>query len=289
MAVDSPIGQTQVMPVRCAPRDGNAAPKPLARLLSGQWMASMRMRTSPGARLDLRYGLRLRNRLDYFPARHPGPVLVLLASSYDEPASKDEFAFAAAGLLSHGIHVAVVDTSQAPGQTLAGMSAESQAAVRWIGQRAQRFGGDVRRLLICGWGAGAPAAALCLDLPGVLGGLVISGVYDLAALRRDAAAAAWCLDGHDVLAFSPRRLGPSPRPLVLAYGSEDPSLIQDEAHRFAAWRAGMPGGALAVAHADRHALLLSLANPSSTLVAHICALFATGGASPVHAGRTRGP
>nr|WP_253206985.1 carboxylesterase family protein [Verticiella sp. GG226] len=165
------------------------------------------------------------------------------------------------------------------------MSAESQAALRWVGQRAQRFGGDVRRLLICGWGAGAPAAALCLDLPGVLGGLAVSGVYDLAALRREPAAAAWCVDGHDVLSLSPRRLGPSPRPLMLAYGSADPTLMRDEAQRFAAWRAGMPGGVLCVPGGDRHDLLLSLADPSSTLVAHLCALFATGGASPVHAGR----
>lgn len=284
--VQSPASQSNAVERICAPargsaaqEDGSVSPSALTCLLSAQWMASMRMRTSPGARLDLRYGLRLRNRLDYFPARQPGPVVVLLAGAYDEATTKDAFAFVAMGLLAHGIHMAIVDTSQAPGQTIAGMLAECQAAVRWIGMRAQRFGGDVRRLLICGWGAGAPAAALCLDAPGVVGGLAVSGIYDLATLRRDPAAAAWCLDGQDALALSPRRLGPVPRPLVLACGESDPSPVQAEALRFAAWRAGMPGGLLRVAGHDRCSLLLDLANPSGTLVAHVRALLAMGGAA----------
>lgn len=291
-SVDSPPGQLQTR--ASVPAQGRAGPvlgggspaaTPLVRTLSAHWPASMRMRTSPGARLDLHYGLRLRNRIDYYPARHPGPLLVLLAGAYDEVCTKDDFAFAAAGLLAHGVHVAIPDTSQAPGQTLGGMLQECRAALRWLSARAQAFGADVRRMVVCGWGSGAHAAALCLDEPGVVGGMAISGVYDLARLRQDPSAAAWCVDQQDVLGLSPRRLGPSPRPLVLVCGGGDSPALQAEATRFAAWRADLPGALLNLAGQDRHTLLVGLADATGILPAHVCALLATGGASPLHAGR----
>ncbi len=255
---------------------GTPAPGPLVRLLSAHWPASMRMRTSPGARLDLHYGQRLRNRIDYFPARRPGPVLVLMASAYDQPCGKADLAFVAAGLLAHGMHVAIVDASEAPSQTLAGMQAEYRAAVRWLHARAGAFGGDTRRLLLCGWGAGAPAAALCLDEPGVIGALVIGGVYDLARLRGDPGAGGWRVDDHDVLSLSPRRLRPSPLPMVIACGEHDPDSLRQEARRFAAWRAGAPGLEVCVPGEDRHALLVGLADPEGPLAAHVRALVVTG-------------
>src|SRR6185312_5332901 len=70
--------------------------------------------------LDVRYGPRERNRIDFFPAaRTNAPVLVFIHGGYWQMRAKELFRFLAAGPLAHDIAVAFIAYTLAPDATLA--------------------------------------------------------------------------------------------------------------------------------------------------------------------------
>src|SRR4051812_38243631 len=70
---------------------------------------SDRFRAAHPERLDLRYGPAERNRLDYFAASAPGPLLVFIHGGYWQSLrTKENVSILAQGPLAHGIHVACI-------------------------------------------------------------------------------------------------------------------------------------------------------------------------------------
>jgi len=118
---------------------------------SGELLADFQKR-SDGVRaehnryLDLRYGPAERNRIDYFPAACPGPVLVFIHGGYCQMRAKENFSFLARGPLAHGIHVALVGYTLAPAIGLAGICDEVNAALSWVASHATIIdNGEVRQ------------------------------------------------------------------------------------------------------------------------------------------------
>ena len=97
--------------------DNSAAVANSAELLADFQARSDRLRAQRDRHLDLRYGSAERNRIDYFAADAPGPVLVFIHGGYWQMRAKETFSFLAAGPLAHGIHVAFA------GYTLARLAA----------------------------------------------------------------------------------------------------------------------------------------------------------------------
>ncbi len=85
--------------------------------------------------LDLRYEPAERNRIDYFAAQSPGPVLVFIHGGYWQMRAKENFSFLATGPLAHGIHVAFVGYTLAPETPLDGIVTEVRAAIAWLAER----------------------------------------------------------------------------------------------------------------------------------------------------------
>lgn len=148
--------------------------------VAGWERRSAAMRADMPWHLDLFYGGRNRNSIDFFSADAGtgAPTLVFLHGGYWQARAKETFTFAAAGPLAGGINVALVGYTLAPDATLDEIVAEARTAIDYLALRFPALGANPERLLISGWSAGAQLAAMVLDHPRVCGGL-ISGIYDL--------------------------------------------------------------------------------------------------------------
>ncbi len=229
------------------------------------------------ATLDLAYGPRPRQRIDFVKASEGGPTLVFFHGGYWQARSKDFFTFTAAGLLPAGINVAYVGYTLAPEASLDGIVAEARAAVDWLGAHLAAFGGDPARMFVSGWSAGAHLAAMVSDNPLVRGGLGISGIYELAPIAACYVNDKLGLDAAAADRNSPARHIPLTMPpfdLVVG-GAELPLLRQQTADYAAALAAaGKTVQYEEIAGANHFTILDHLADPEGIIARRLRRLMA---------------
>ncbi|MDP1538160.1 MAG: alpha/beta hydrolase [Burkholderiales bacterium] len=250
--------------------DNSAAVADSAALLANFDARSALLRRARPERIDLRYGPAERNRIDYFAAAAPGPVLVFIHGGYWQMRQKETFSFLAAGPLAHGIHVALVGYTLAPVKTLAGIVDEVRDAMAWLAPHVAAYGGDPQRLLVSGWSAGGHLAAMMLDEPMVKGGLAISGIFDLEPVRLNYLNAKLGLDATAARRLSPMfNLPVRPVPLILACGGGELPELQRQSATHAAVRAqaGLPGRLVRLPCLNHFTILEELARPDGQLIA----------------------
>lgn len=262
---------------RDAAYNNNAAVKTSAAWVADRDVAAAAFRSAANARLDLPYGPGARQKIDLYPGAQGAPCLVFIHGGYWQRNAREQFAHYAQGALAHGWSVAMPGYTLAPEARLKDIVAEIGAALDFLAREGESLGLG-GPLVLSGWSAGAQLAVMQLDHPAVAAGLAISGVYELAPLRDTFLNAALRLSGAEIVAFSPLRLPPSPKPLVIAYGtSEVPALVHDSralsAQRVAA-RA--PGQLLPILGADHFSILDELRRPDGQLVQAALELVAGG-------------
>src|SRR5215217_8176700 len=76
-------------------------------LMADMRARSDRLRAEMPRYIDLKYGSGMRNRIDYFPASAPGPLVLFIHGGYWQMRAKEDFSVLARGPLAHGIHVAM--------------------------------------------------------------------------------------------------------------------------------------------------------------------------------------
>ncbi len=258
--------------------DSSAAVTESTVLLAGFDARSEQLRAARPQYLDLRYGPAERNRIDYFAASAPGPVLVFIHGGYWQMRRKETFSFLAAGPLAHGIHVALLGYTLAPEQTLTGIVDEVYDALSWLERHAADYGGDPQRLLVSGWSAGGHLAAMMLDAPMVKGGLAISGIFDLEPVRLNYLNAKLGLTAAEAHRLSPMfNLPRRPVPLFLACGGGELPELQRQSTAYAEVRAqaGLPGRLLQLPGLNHFTILEELASPDGRLTALVRELAAT--------------
>ena len=168
------------------------------------------VRQRPGAMLDLAYGPRPRNRIDFIRCGAPrAPTLVFVHGGYWQMRAKEKFTFVATGPLAIGINVALVGYTLAPAASMDEIVAEIRSALDWLAAELPALGGDPQKLLLSGWSAGAQLAAMTMDHPSIRGCLAISGIYDLEPMRHCYVNDKLGLDEAMALRNSPIRLQPS--------------------------------------------------------------------------------
>lgn len=226
---------------------------------------SAALRTRHPQHLDLRYGAAPRNRIDYFAADKPGPLLVFIHGGYWQMRAKETFSFLAEGPLAHGFHVAMMGYTLAPEQTLRGIVAEVKMGIGWLREHAPAWGSDVQRMVVSGWSAGGHMTAMCLDEPGVVGGIAISGIYDLEPIRLCYLNDKLQLSDAEEQDLSPARLPLSAKPLVITYGTGELAELQRQSVSFAALREGLQGGLLALEGCNHFSILEQLADAQGTI------------------------
>ena len=202
------------------------------------------VRAGPRARLDVAYGSRPRERLDYFSSGATRPPLFLfIHGGYWQRNDKDMFAFVADGPRPHGIDVALVGYTLAPDVRLTDIVAEIHRSLTFLSERADDFGFDRDKLFVGGWSAGGHLTAMVANHPACRGGLPISGIFDLEPIALNYLNEKLALDPTEIAALSPLRVLPDHMPPLRIFvgGQELPELQrQSTTYAEAARERGLP-------------------------------------------------
>src|SRR5262245_34371667 len=134
----------------------NSAAVPEYEALKSDWNArSARVREIRRGHLGREYGTSPRQRLDLFLAASPcSPTLMFIHGGYWQRNDKEGFAFVAEGPLAHGINVATVGYTLAPGARMDEIVREIRSAVAWLAERVGDYGADPARIFVAGHFAG---------------------------------------------------------------------------------------------------------------------------------------
>jgi arylformamidase len=273
---DAPDWRTMSQEARDRGLNNGEAVSGSANIVAGWDAHSAALRKRLPDHLDLRYGPRERNRIDFFKARASAPTLLFIHGGYWQHRAKETFALFAEGAMAHGINVALVGYTLAPDATLDQIVAEIHAGIDFLGVQLPALGGDGRGIVVSGWSAGGHLTAMALANPNVRAGLGISGIYDLEPIRHSYLNVKLGLDEAASRRNSPMMQpeGP-PKPLSLVVGSAELPLLRKQTADFAAHRArgGLPVTYEEIPGADHFTIMNEMAAPAGRITTLIRQLF----------------
>jgi arylformamidase len=222
--------------------NNSAAVAGSGNMVAGWETLSAETRARHGAHLNLSYGPRERNRIDFLKAAPNAPTLLFIHGGYWQMRSKDSFTMFAAGPMAHGINVALIGYTLAPDATLEQIVAEIHAGIDHLAGRLPELGADASRLIASGWSAGGHLTAMAMLNKHIRGGVAISGIYDLEPIRHSYLNAKLGLDETMSKQNSPMLLMHDLKPMALTVGGAELPLLRKQTADFAGYRAshGLP-------------------------------------------------
>ncbi len=237
---------------------------------------SAEMRRRHPDHLDLRYGPRERNRIDFLRAAKDAPTLLFIHGGYWQHRAKEVFTLFAEGPMAHGINVALIGYTLAPDATLDQIVAEIHAGIDFLIRQLPALGGDAKGLVVSGWSAGGHLTAMALSHPEVRAGIGISGVYELEPIRHSYLNGKLGLDEAASHRNSPvmQASGPA-KPLSLVAGSAELPLLRRQSADFACYRArhGLPVTYEEIPGADHFTIMNEMVAPAGRITTLIRQLF----------------
>jgi arylformamidase len=251
-----------------------------ADMIAGWEKRSAEMRAQYSGHLDLRYGPRERNRIDFLKASEKGPTLLFIHGGYWQGRAKEVFTVVAGGPMTHGINVALIGYTLAPDATLDEIVAEIHQGVDFLAEQLPALGGDASRIVVSGWSAGGHLTSMALSHPNVKAGMAISGIYDLEPIRHSYLNVKLGLDEAMSRRNSPvMQAGGAMKPLSLAVGSAELPLLRRQTADFAGHRArhGLPVTYEEIPGADHFTVMNEMVSPTGRITTLIRQLFERGG------------
>jgi arylformamidase len=245
-------------------------------IVDGWDRLSLEMRARHPDHLDLRYGPRERNRIDFLKAAEKAPTLVFIHGGYWQMRAKEAFSLFAGGPMAHGINVALIGYTLAPEATLDEIVAEVDAGIGFLAGKLPELGGDPGRIAVSGWSAGGHLTAMALSHPKVKGGVAISGIYDLEPIRHSYLNVKLGLDEAMSHRNSPMMQAAGPmKPLALVVGGAELPLLRKQTSDFACHRAkyGLPVSYEEIPGADHFSVMDQLSSPTGRITALIRQVF----------------
>jgi arylformamidase len=256
--------------------NNSAAVSGSADIVAGWDRRSAEFRASFPDHLDLRYGPRERNRIDFFRAAGNAPTLLFIHGGYWQMRAKEAFALFAGGPMARGINVAMIGYTLAPDASLEGIVAEVHAGIDFLAERLRDLGGDADRIAASGWSAGGHLTAMAMSHPRIKGGVGISGIYDLEPIRHSYLNAKLGLDEAMSRRNSPivQREG-AMKPFALTVGSAELPLLRKQTADFAAQRVrhGLPTSYEEIPMANHFTIMDEMLAPMGRITAMISQLF----------------
>jgi arylformamidase len=247
-----------------------------ADLVAGWDRHSQEMRARHSSHLDLRYGPRERNRIDFFKAAENAPTLLFIHGGYWQTRAKETFALFAGGPMAHGINVALTGYTLAPDATLDEIIAEIHAAIDYLAGQLPALGGDGKGIVVSGWSAGGHLTSMALSHPHVKAGMAISGIYDLEPIRHSYLNVKLRLDGPMSERNSPMaQTGGVMKPLSLVAGDAELPLLRKQTADFAGHRAkyGLPVTYEEIPGANHFTIMNEMTSPTGRVTTLIRQLF----------------
>lgn len=273
---DAPDWRTMSQEARDRGLNNGEAVRGSADIIAGWDARSADLRKRFADHLDLRYGPRERNRIDFFRALANAPTLLFIHGGYWQHRAKETFALFAEGAMAHGINVALIGYTLAPHATLDQIVAEVHAGIDFLRDQLPALGGDGKGIVVSGWSAGGHLTAMALSHPYVRAGLGISGIYDLEPIRHSYLNAKLGLDEVASRRNSPMMVAGGPmKPLSLVVGSEELPLLRKQTSDFAGHRAeyGLPVAYEEIPGADHFTIMNEMVAPAGRITMLIRQLF----------------
>jgi len=237
-------------------------------MVAGWERRSAEMRAQYSDHLDLRYGPRERNRIDFFKAAEKGPTLLFIHGGYWQMRAKEVFAIFAGGPIAHGINVAMIGYTLAPDATLDEIVAEIDQGLDFLAEKLPALGADPNRIVVSGWSAGGHLTSMALSHSHVKAGMAISGIYDLEPIRHSYLNVKLGLDEAMSRRNSPMtQAGGAMKPLALVAGSAELPLLRQQTADFAGHRAkyGLPVTYEEIPGADHFTIMNELISPTGRI------------------------
>jgi arylformamidase len=247
-----------------------------ADIVAGWDRRSAEMRARYAGHLDLRYGPRERNRIDFLKAADGAPTLLFIHGGYWQTRAKETFAVVAGGPMAHGINVALIGYTLAPDATLDEIVAEIYSGLDFLAAQLPDLGGDAKRIVVSGWSAGGHLTSMALSHPHVKAGMAISGIYDLEPIRHSYLNVKLRLDEAISRRNSPMmQAGGATKPLSLVVGSAELPLLRKQTADFAGHRAkyALPVTYEEIPGANHFSIMDELVSPNGRITTLIRRLF----------------
>jgi arylformamidase len=251
------------------------------QILGRNALNSGRARARLGAPKRYAYGPTAVEGLDVYATNKAGaPVNVFIHGGAWRGSVARNNAIAAELFVNAGAHYVVPDFAwvQDVGGSLFVLADQVRRAVAWVHGHAADFGGDPQRLYVSGFSSGAHLAGVLLTtdwpkdfgLPADLlkGGLCISGMFDLKAVRLSSRSTYVAFTDEMEHALSPQRhLDTLLAPVIVAHGTFETPEFQRQSRDFAAAvrAAGKPVDLLVGEGYNHFELYETLANPYGLL------------------------
>ncbi len=248
-----------------------------ADIVAGWERRSAEMRARHAGHLDLRYGPRERNRIDFLNAGKKGPTLLFIHGGYWQHRAKEVFTLFAEGPMAHGINVALIGYTLAPDATLDEIVAEIHAGIGFLAGQLAALGGDGDGIVVSGWSAGGHLTSMALSHPKVRAGVAISGIYDLEPIRHSYLNVKLRLDEPMSRRNSPMvQPGGAMKPLSLVVGGAELPLLRKQTADFAGHRAkyGLPVTYEEISGANHFTIMDEMVSPTGRIMTLIRQLFA---------------
>lgn len=245
-------------------------------MVAGWDRRSAEFRAAHPDHLDLRYGPRERNRIDFFTAAANAPTLLFIHGGYWQMRAKEAFTLFATGPMAHGINVALIGYTLAPEATLDQIVAEIHGGIDFLAERLPDLGGDANRIAASGWSAGGHLTAMAMSHPKVKGGVAISGIYDLEPIRHSYLNIKLGLDEAMSRRNSPMMQAEGGlKPLSLVVGAAELPLLRRQSADFAAHRAkyGLPVSYEEIPGANHFTIMDELLSPKGRITMMVRQLF----------------
>jgi arylformamidase len=240
-------------------------------MVAGWEAQSVDMRARHDAHLNLSYGPRERNRIDFLKAAPNAPTLLFIHGGYWQMRSKDSFTMFASGPMAHGINVALIGYTLAPDATLEQIVAEIHAGIDHLAGRLPELGADANRLIASGWSAGGHLTAMAMLNKHIKGGVAISGIYDLEPIRHSYLNVKLGLDEAMSRRNSPMLLTHDVKPMALTVGGAELPLLRKQTADFAGYRAnhGLPVVYEEIPGTNHFTIMDELSSPSGRITTMI--------------------
>jgi len=240
-------------------------------MVAGWEKMSADMRARHGAHLNLQYGPRERNRIDFLKAAPNAPTLLFIHGGYWQMRSKDSFTLFAKGTMAHGINVALIGYTLAPDATLEQIVAEIHSGIDYLAGQLAGLGADAERLIASGWSAGGHLTAMAMMNPHIKGGVAISGIYDLEPIRHSYLNVKLGLDEAMSRRNSPMLLTHALKPMALTVGAAELPLLRKQTADFVSYRAkhGLPVTYEEIPGANHFTIMDEMAKPEGRITAMI--------------------
>src|SRR4051812_16900471 len=226
--------------------------------------------------LDLQYGPRERNRIDFLKASEQAPTLLFIHGGYWQARAKEVFTVFAEGPMAHGINVALIGYTLAPEATLDEIVAEIYARIDFLVANLPALGVAAEGIVVSGWSAGGHLTSMALSHPRVRAGMAISGIYDLEPIRHSYLNEKLKADEAVSRRNSPMmEAGGPPKPLSLVVGSAELPLLRKQTADFAGHRArhGLPVTYEEIPGADHFTIMDEMMSPKGRITTLIRQLF----------------